>query len=84
MSFLFDFADEMFLLILAMDFGSGKEMTYHFLYFKFFRQIGLIKQCKLSLACSPKSSLIRDYIVCDSNPTHSNGYPQNIGLQAKL
>ena len=36
MSFLFDFADEMFLLILAMDFGSGKEMTYLFLYFNFF------------------------------------------------
>ena len=35
MSFLFDFADEMVLLILAIDFGSGKEMTYHFLYFNF-------------------------------------------------
>ena len=48
LNFLFDFADEMFHLTSAIDFGTGKEMfkmTNLLLYLsKIFRHVGLIKQ----------------------------------------
>ena len=55
--------------------GPGEEkfkMKNYLLYLsKIFRQVGLIKQCKLKLACPQRSSLIRDYTVCDYNPTQT-------------
>ena len=67
-SFLFDFADEMFQLTSDLD-GPREEkfkMTNHLLYLSnIFRQVGLTLQCKLKLACSPRSSLTRDYTDCE-------------------